>query len=462
MLLDTARETIEHHCMLERGQRVLVAVSGGPDSVALLDILARLAPEYDVALHVAHLNHMLRPEAGRDAEFVRSLAEQYEAPITVGSADVPALAAKEKLSVEHAARNARRAFLLDAAEKAQAGRIALGHHRDDQVETVLMRLLRGTGLDGLAGMRPAVLPLVRPLFDSTRARILEYISERALPFREDPSNRDPAFLRNRVRGELLPLIDEIEPGARAAILRLSELAAQDTGTFRTQVLRMLTRATVAREPHAITLRLAALSRTEVPLQGRMLREAVRLLLGDTTDIAQAHIGAALALAECGRTGARLHLPRSIVVERGYGTLILRIGEPEGGGPIGEFALKLPGRTEVPALGIAITAEVLRRIQAMPAIEEPPNAAQLDYAIVSEPLVVRTWRRGDRFTPLGMTGTMKLHDFFVNEKIPRTERDRVPIVTAGGTIAWVVGRRIDERFKVTEATETVLRLEATPA
>jgi tRNA(Ile)-lysidine synthase len=461
MLLDLARDTIQRHCMLERGQRVLIAVSGGPDSVALLDVLARLAPEFDLGLHVAHLNHMLRPEAAAEAEFVRSLGQQFGLQVTIGSADVPALAANRKLSIEYAARNARRAFLLDAAEDTQADRIALGHHRDDQVETVLMRILRGTGVDGLAGMRPVARSFIRPLFDASRAQILAYVSERGLPFREDPSNRDPAFLRNRIRAELLPLIEDVQPGARTAILRLSELAAQDARALNAQASKLLAKATVAREPHAITLRLASLSRAELPIERRVLREAIRLLLGDTMDIQQGHVEAALDLAACGRTGARLSLPRSVVVERGYGMLILRVGEPEPTGPIGEFALTAPGRTEIAPLGVAITADVLPRSQALPVIEEPPNAAQLDRAVVPEPLLVRTWRRGDRFTPFGMTGTMKLHDFFVNEKIPRAERHRVPIVAAGSVIAWVAGRRIDDRFKVTAATETVLRLEVTP-
>jgi tRNA(Ile)-lysidine synthase len=459
VLLEIARQTIERYHLLEGGDRVLVAVSGGPDSVALLDVLTRLAPDYGIDLHVAHLNHRLRPEADEEAEFVRALAAERGLPVTVGSADVRALAAREKLSIEHGARNARREFLLRTAESVQAVRIALGHHADDRVETVLLNIMRGAGLDGLAGMRAASLPFVRPLFDATRAHIIEHIQQRGLPYREDPSNRDPAFLRSRVRWELLPLLQDMRPGCKAAILRLSEVAARDSAWQSAQANMALSRMLVERTPRSIVLKLSSLTRELAVMQGHVLRAAVRLLLGDVMDIEQVHIDAALRLAGRGKAGARVNLPRKVIVERGYRSLIVRVGEPEPTEPVGEFVVAVPGQTEVAPLGIAISAELLARKQAPTPSGEPPNAAQFDYAGVAEPLILRTWRRGDRFQPLGMTGSMKVHDFFVNQKVPRAQRGRVPIVVSGDEIMWVAGMRIAERFKVTEATETVLRLEA---
>ena len=458
MLPEVAIKAIESHHMLERGDRVLVAVSGGPDSAALLDVLALLQPRYGIELRVAHLNHMLRPEAMEEADFVRALAGERGFPITVGSADVRAIAAQEKLSIEHAARNARREFLLRTADAVGASRIALGHHADDRVETVLLRLLRGTGVDGLAGIRPVAGPIIRPLFDATRAQIEQYITERGLPYREDPSNRDPAFLRNRVRWELAPMLEELEPGFRSAVLRLSELAAQEAGWLRERAWAILQRALAERTEQSLTLRIASLARAAAPVQRRVVREAMRLLLGETMDVEQAHVEAALGLIRRGRTGAVVHLPRALTVERGYGALLLRVGQVERAEPIGEFALSVPGETEIAPLGISLIAQVLPRRQAQSPLEEPPNAVQLDYEKTPQPLMARAWRRGDRFQPLGMAGTMKLHDFFVNQKIPRAQRQRIPIITAGGEIAWIVGWRVDDRFKVTDATEAVLRLE----
>ena len=447
---------------MSRGsQRILVAVSGGPDSTALLEILIALRPDYDLDLHVAHLNHMLRPDAADDAEFVRALAGERGLPVIVESVDVPALVKSRKLSVEEAARNARREFLLRTAEAAHAQRIALGHHADDRVETVLMRILRGTGVDGLAGIRPVALPFIRPFFDATRAQIEAYLHERGLPYREDPSNRDPAFLRNRIRREIVPRLEDMQPGFRAAVLRLSELAERDSAWMFVEASTYLVqKAIVEQTPQRVTLRLAALSRVMVPaMRRRVLREAMRLIFGRMTDVEQTHVDAVMRLLAEGRSGACVHLPHGLIVERGYGTLVLRIGESGAAEAVGEFVLEVPGGTEVPPLGISIRAELLLRRQAPSPTEEPPNVAQLDCATTPQPLVVRTWRRGDRFTPLGMSGSMKLHDFFVNERVPRREREKIPLLTAGGRIAWIVGYRIDDAFKVTDATTTVLRIEA---
>jgi tRNA(Ile)-lysidine synthase len=461
VLLEIARKTIEYHHMVERGDRVLVAVSGGPDSVALLDVLVTLRSDRDLNLHVAHLNHLLRPDAAADAEFVRALAAERGLPVAIESADVRALAAREKRSIEEAARNVRREFLLRTAKTVQADRVALGHHADDRVETVLMRILRGTGVDGLAGIRPVTPPFIRPLFDATRAQIEAYISDRGLPYREDPSNRDPAFLRNRIRHEIVPLLEHVQPGFRAAVLRLAELAWKDRSYLLMQsALLLREQVLVEHSPGRVALRLAALSRIDSPaLRWRVVRDALRFFPAGSTDIEQTHIEAIMRLAAEGKSGDLIHLPRGIIAERGYGVLILRVGEAAADEPVGEFVLEVPGETAVMSLNVTIVAELLSRAAALPPVEEPPNVAQLDYSATPEPLLVRTWRRGDRFTPLGMTGSMKVHDFFVNQKIPRDERRRVPIVTAGEEIAWVVGMRIDDRFKVTDATETVLRLEA---
>ena len=461
MLLEIARQTIEAHSMLERGDHVLVAVSGGADSTALLEVLITLRPDYDLDLHVAHLNHMLRPDAAEDAEFVRTLAAERDLPVVVESVDVRALAKSRKLSVEEAARNARREFLLRTAEAAHVQRIALGHHADDRVETVLMRILRGTGVDGLAGIRPVSLPFIRPFFDATRAQIEAYLHERGLPYREDPSNRDPAFLRNRIRHELVPLLENVQPGFRAAVLRLSELAWKDRSYLLMQSAMLLSRKVlVEHSAGRVVLRLASLSRIESPaMRWRVVRDALRFFPGGAADIEQTHIEAILRLAAHGKAGDRIHLPRGLTAERGYGVLILRIGEASADEPVGEFVLEVPGETNAASLDVTIVAELLPRAAALPPFEEPPNVAQLDSDAVTLPLTLRTWRRGDRFTPLGMTGSVKLHDFFVNRKVPRDQRRRVPIVTAGNEIAWVVGMRINDRFKVTDATTTVLRLEA---
>lgn len=469
MLVDIVRQTIQRHSLFS-SRGVLVAVSGGPDSVALLDVLLQLRPELKLRLHVAHLNHQLRPEADEEAEFVRELATDRGLPVTVESAEVRALAARDKVSLEVAGRNARREFLRRTARSVgREVRIATGHHADDRAETILMRLLRGTGVDGLRGMQAWQWPFVRPLFDVTRAQIEDYVRARGLPYREDASNRDPAFLRNRIRWELLPLLDDLQPGARRALLRLSDLAGDDALWMNTEAAMSLIKVTdeLADSRKMVEIRLSSFGRIMPRAQRRRtIRVALRCLLGHTMDAELEHIEAVLRLADHGKTGAALHLPHDIVAERGYGKLILRRRKApsQPAEPVGEYALAQPGETEIPPLSLTITAQVLARAQAPEMMREPATAAQLDYGVMDAPLILRTWRRGDRFQPLGMAGTTKVHDFFVNQKVPRGDRARVPIITCGDRIAWIVGHRVDERFKVTAATTTVLRLQAqtTPA
>jgi tRNA(Ile)-lysidine synthase len=335
----------------------------------------------------------------------------------------------------------------------------LGHHADDRVETVLLNIMRGAGLEGLAGMPAVRPPFIRPLLGATRAQIQQHISERGLPYREDPSNRDPAFLRNRVRHELLPLLEDLRPGCKQAILRLAELAAEDSASRIAETNAALAPMILERTRDSVVLRLKPYS--SIPSSGlrqRVLREAMRGLLGDLTDLGQVHYEAARRLAEYGTPGARISLPRRVIVERSYRTLILRLGDIGPLEPVGEFVLTVPGVTDVEPLRIRVAAEILARKEAPSPSAQPANAAQFDYAAAAEPLILRTWRRGDRFQPLGMTGTMKVHDLFVNQKVPRADRQRVPIIISGDRIVWVVGHRVDDRFKVTPATETVLRVE----
>ncbi|HEV2439028.1 MAG TPA: tRNA lysidine(34) synthetase TilS [bacterium] len=318
LLATQVRETIRRHGMLAGGERVVVAVSGGPDSTALLSVLAALREELRLDLHVAHLNHGLRPEAGCDAAAVAQTARALRCPYHEAAEDVAAAAARARRSIEDAGRDARYGFLAATARRIEAMVIATGHTRDDQAETVLMRLLRGSGPRGLAGIPPVRphdgLRVIRPLIDTPRAEIVAYLAWRQLAAREDSSNRDLAALRNRVRLVLLPILEGYNPDVRRALARLADVMRDDADAF--DALSAPEVDAVLRGTHA-SVRIApdAFGRLPVALQRRALREAIRRVSGNGAPVAFVHIEEARLGVLGGRAGAVWEAPGGVRIFR---------------------------------------------------------------------------------------------------------------------------------------------------
>ncbi|HEX6511048.1 MAG TPA: tRNA lysidine(34) synthetase TilS [Chloroflexota bacterium] len=392
---EVARQ-LRRHSMLVPGRLGVVAVSGGADSTALLRALHQLG----CRVLVAHLDHSLRPDSAADAEFVQAVAAGLGLPCAVQRRDVEAYKRRRKLSLEAAAREVRHAFLREVAERQGASAIFLGHTADDQVETFLLRLIRGAGMAGLAGMKFHDGLLCRPLLGVWRAEVEAYLVELGQPWREDASNADPRFLRNRVRHELLPLLASLNPGVKQVLLREAEVLSSRQGEVEAEVLRRL---------------------------GLSARQ-----------ISAANDGKAVIL----KSGLRLE-PAA----------------PKRSRPLAfDQPLRLPALVDVPGVGSIRARGVVLHGQ-VPEDGSGSDIAYLDLPTVGAELRVRTRRPGDRFVPLGMSQPKKLQDFFVDEHVPLEERDRWPLVTgAGGTIVWVAGMRIDERFKVTSSTTTAIRLQ----
>ncbi|MHB0913199.1 MAG: tRNA lysidine(34) synthetase TilS [Armatimonadota bacterium] len=443
---------VERFEMLSRGDSVLCAVSGGPDSVAMLHALNSL--DLGISLSVAHLNHGIRPDSDADAEYVRALAERLGLPFFTEKVDVPRLRRTLRLSEEEAARMARYDFLERAADEAGASRIAVGHTADDQVETVILNLLRGTGVDGLAGMPPVRGRIVRPLILARRSEVAEYVAAHELSPRTDISNLDTTYTRNRVRHTVLPLLRaEFNPEVDGAILRLSELARDDSAYLKEEAEEFLSEAVVSRTEKTLILNIALL-----PVQPAVLRRVLRLaagaVRGGLANLGFGHVEELLRLLETGRD-FRYDLPGAFV-ERAGRELRLHTERPASI-PI-EYCreLALPGRTEVPEIGSAIEAEVSdERVEPVRPAGSPE--AVLDAGAVSGKLIVRNWRPGDRVHPLGLVGTKKVQDIFVDAKIPREGRALVPIIEDGDKILWVAGLVVSEEAKVTESTREFLVL-----
>jgi tRNA(Ile)-lysidine synthase len=492
-LLDRVRHTIERHRLLVPGQTVVVGVSGGPDSLSLLHILRRLAPDFSLTLHVAHLNHQMRgEEAAADAAFVAGLAVEWGLPSTVDSVDVSAVARAHKMAWEEAARRARYAFLAAVADEVGADSVAAGHNADDQAETVLMHFLRGSGLAGLRGMLPATpmeelrlemddwdapqpsslsrlasLTLVRPLLEVPRSDIEAYCQEHGLRPRFDRSNLDATFFRNRLRQELIPYLETYNPGIREVLRRTASVVAADYDLLRRQ-LHITWKVTLRDESaHALTFDLAGWRELPLALKRSTIREAIHRLRWTLRNIDFVHVEKAVAILTEGKTGDQATLPQGLVLTIGYDTFTVAdedhrdLPDLPRLQPGDVVPVAMPGVTRLPGSGwaleaelLSITAEIGGELATIGGWE-----AYLDAAVVGDAPKLRPRRAGDRFCPLGMGGRGKrLNEFMINEKIPADWRDRIPLlVNAEDRILWVCGWRPDERARVAEGTRRVVHL-----
>jgi tRNA(Ile)-lysidine synthase len=501
----------QHHLLPARG-KVVAGVSGGADSLCLLHLLNRLCGEGrrypHVQLHAAHLDHQLRgEESARDAATVAALVTQWGLPITTGAVDVPALARAENRSIEDAARLARYGFLREVArqlseEVTQSGQgerpevvIAVGHQADDQVETLLLHWLRGSGLPGLVGMRPRQQEVIRPLLSVTRAQTREYCQQYGITFIEDPSNTDPTYTRNRVRHQLLPLLESITPGFRATLLRNAGVIAGDLDFIESQVDTYWPQVVVpppAEEEEVdggiqsgITMYLPSLLAVPVNIQRHLLRRAAEQLCGGQSPLELRHYAMIEDLLRLppDRQPRELHLPRGLRLTRLFQSVVIEClsadwaesDEEEGAAqsqalrrarrtiplraapatiPLGEeispveVRLSIPGEVMMPGTNWMARAELLAGDmigQVLEALHRedwqqvwqllPSNrfVVYVDAASVGKELIVHSRRPGDRMQPLGMAGEKKIQDILVDAHVPRMERDTIPLFfTTTGT------------------------------
>ena len=442
---------------------LLVAVSGGPDSICLLHILVSLREELNLELHIAHLNHQLRGvESEADALYVAQLAERLGVTATIAERDVRAYHAGQHQSLEEAAREVRYTFLAEVARSIGADRVAVGHTTDDNVETILMHLIRGSGTRGLRGLQPVTqwqheadsLTIIRPLLGISRQETEAYCRRHKLAPRLDSSNLSLSPLRNRIRLELLPRLKDYNPQVANALLRTARIAGDDIAVIDTESARWWPRI-ARKEGDVINLDKKGFLQLPASLQRNLLRLAVESLLGSLKDIEARHIEGIMALLTR-PAGKRLNLPQGLLFIIEYDCYRLCRDTAElYPFPVleKELGLKIPGETLLP--GWQVAASIVE-----PSVvgEKTGNlTAYLDFDKVGRQLAVRCRQSGDMFQPLGMSQPKSLAEFMIDAKIPRLWRQRIPIVASSRHILWVVGWRIDDRVKVTETTRQVLRL-----
>jgi len=470
------KDFVQRNRLVLCGQVVVVGVSGGADSVCLVNVLANWQKTLDIKLHIAHLNHQLRgDESKSDAEYVFSLASNLGIPASIGKYDVAAYRAERNCSVEEAARELRYDFLSGVATDVGASRIAIGHTRDDQVETILMHILRGAGTSGLRGIKPCSpvpfnhsesktknlgLLVIRPLLGIKREETISYCQENKLEPRVDSSNLSLSFFRNRLRLELLPLLREYNPNVDDALLRLAEIAGDDASFLEQQAFQLWDKV-ARREGNVVYLDKRKTSALPVALQRQLIRLAVDRALGDTRDVEANHIEAIRSLLSK-PVGKRISLPHGLVCRGEYEEVVLGLISPL---PCpfpafhDEFPVEVPGETILP--GWRVTAGIFSVIASEAKKSQQKGrkfVAEFDLNLVGACIFVRKRQPGDKFQPLGMDIPKKIQKFMVDAKIPITWRESIPLVCSPQQILWVVGWRIDDRVKVTENTREVLRLE----
>lgn len=447
--------------------RLVVGVSGGPDSLALLHALAQAQPRE--RLTAAHLNHGWRDSAESEAHFVQQLAQTWGITGRIGRADTRRLAVASRQSLEAAARQARYDFLAQVALDVGAQHIVVGHQADDQAETILMHLLRGAGLTGLRGMLPVAptpghpeLTLLRPLLEITRQTILAYLSEQHLAALEDASNADPTFLRNRVRAELLPGLAQYNPQISRHLRQLGALAAGEEELLGFSAETSWSACLAAQGEGWCVLRRAVWQELPLALRRRVLRRAAQSAQPATTDLDFEAIERARRLAESGPTGGQAPLPGRLLLTVGYAELwVATAGTlPPGRAPqllgVQPVLLPTPGRLAL-ADGWMLTAQRREDVSWLEAAEND-DPWQATVAWPSEPLLARPRRPGERMQPLGLGGhSTRLKEMMIDRKIPAGLRALWPVVATAERVVWLAGQAVDERSRVSAESGPALHL-----
>jgi tRNA(Ile)-lysidine synthase len=461
MLLERVKRTIDRYRLLDKGDRLIVGVSAGVDSMVLLHLLSAYRQEFDLSLIVAHVNHGLRPEESeKEMELVKKESERLGFTFEYGQFNVKEFQKVGGISLQDAARRIRFHFFNVLLQKYNANKIALGHHADDQVETVLLRLMRGSGLKGLKGMLPIREGrVIRPLLEVWRREIESFAEEMKISYLLDSSNLKKNYLRNQLRLSLIPLIEkEYQPNFKKIVLKTSTVLRKENDYLERETEESYQK--IVREgKDTLSFGFSEYQSLHPAIQWRIIQKMLgridtgEMILeeGEWLEVSQIY-----RKLEQPSPSFLLELPHGVCLEKRYDLVLVK---KEWVKQIPPFEIELisPGRTYIEEIEKEVVIEETSRDDKFKDLYGLPNVVLLDYQNLQFPLKIRNFRPGDRFQPLGVKGTQKLKEFFIDHKIPKFERPRIPLLISGEMIAWVVGYRIDERVKITEDTQRVLKV-----
>lgn len=455
-MIDKVLNTIKNYNMLEKGDRVLVGLSGGPDSLALLHVLIGIKEMYDLHICAAHVNHSLRgQESDDDQRFVEEFCRSWGMPVYVLKVDIKEISKNNKISLEEAGRIARYQFFNNTLEKIDAQKIAVAHNANDNAETVLMRIIRGTGIEGLAGIKPVRDNIIRPLIEITREEIEEYCSVNQLSPRIDSSNKENKYTRNKIRLKLIPYLkDEFNKNIVDTVNRMSNLSSIDNKIINDLISNILQEIIISQNEEYIILNLDKINKQPKYIIPKLIRKAIYLIKGDLVEIEYTNLEDTVKFIFQSKTGSMLHLPHNIKIKKSYNELIIYKNYIKKNGNKYNYPLIIPGITNI--------CEGEFKIESY--LEDTKSQTNtnkyiqvFDYDLIKEGLFIRTRKEGDLITPKGMKGTKKLKDYFIDKKVPKDDRDSIPIVSKGNEIIWIVGYCINDKYKVNENTKNKLVL-----
>lgn len=457
MIKEQFLQTIKEYKMIEPKDSILIGVSGGADSVALLHLLNECKDDLNITIYVAHLNHLLRQDAEIDQRFVENLCKNLGLTCFSEAIDVGIYAEKNKLNKENAGRKLRYNFYQRIAHKIGANKIALGHNADDNVETFLMHLLRGAGLQGLTGIPPQRSNIIRPIIKIWRRDIDKFIAQLKVVPRIDHTNYESKYLRNRVRLKLIPQLKIYNLNIKQILLQTILLLTEDSLYLDKKVKESLKEITINEKEYQIELDIARLRNLEPPVQGHLIRAAIERIKGNLSELAFSHIHN-ISMNLYSTESWELHLPDKVFAVGNRNKLIITKEKPKTSEKKSfHYKIAVPGTILIEEANMSISATLETNKNEFNNLAPTDDIVFVDYEEVGKELTIRSRRNGDRFYPLGMKGVKKLQDFFVDKKITKEERDTIPIVESEGRIVWVAGLRIDERVKVNKNTTKLVKL-----
>jgi len=449
---ERVKATIEKYSMLSGGETVLVGLSGGPDSVCLLSVLNALKEELNLKLHAAYVDHGLRPdETPHEIEFCRKLCQEMSLPFIARTIDVRTYAKEKGMNMQEAARELRYRVFDELFHEIKADRIALGHTADDQMETFFMRFFRGSGPGGLSGIPPVRAKIIRPLIEVERQDIEEFLKVQDVHYVIDSSNLKEDYFRNRLRLSLIQEFKKINPRMAQTISRTMDILREEERYFDIVVTKALMKLISRKTDLRIELFLTPMESMDKVVLRRVLRRAI----GETKGLRGmefVHIESIMGMIKEGKPGDRLSLPKGLRVIRNYATLVITSELPQ---RMDTVTLSVPGQAVMEDVKAVLNASLEERVEAY---GDGKTVAVFDADKTGTTLTVRPREKGDFFCPIGFGKRKKLQDFFVDEKVPRDERDSIPLILSGNDIVWIAGFRGDERFRVTEETKRFLKLE----